>query len=289
MSTCFASGCRAATGDVARPTHRFRRALLGVALACSALTAAFPQSQAPPVTTAPPALPLPAAFVPAPFALPGSTQALEKQLANLLRKLEPVQAAEVLIAGDEAQGVTVRVILKARAGGRLTPEIIGTMSQMLSGAAPGITPSRLIIADNAGRLLYDRGQPVVQSPAEPLAHTAWLWLAFAALAALAAAWLTVQAPLRRQRAPTRSLPAEGAWWEQADPRLMTEILARERPEVAALVLSGMPGGRERRLRRLLRRRGMEPPVLESAVDPKVVQVVLRTLESGMPPRHASER
>ncbi|MEI6501695.1 MAG: hypothetical protein WCP21_11810 [Armatimonadota bacterium] len=234
-------------------------------------------------------MPLPAAFVPAPFALPGSTQALEKQLANLLRKLEPVQAAEVLIAGDEAQGVTVRVILKARAGGRLTPEIIGTMSQMLSGAAPGITPSRLIIADNAGRLLYDRGQPVVQSPAEPLAHTAWLWLAFAALAALAAAWLTVQAPLRRQRAPTRSLPAEGAWWEQADPRLMTEILARERPEVAALVLSGMPGGRERRLRRLLRRRGMEPPVLESAVDPKVVQVVLRTLESGMPPRHASER
>ena len=289
MSTCITSGSTAATGDVAQSRNCFPRSLLCVALVLVAFTVALAQAPAPSSTAASPALPLPAAFAPAPFALPGSTQALEKQLANLLRKLEPVQSAEVLISGEAAGGPTLRVIVKGRAGKRLTPELITTMSELLSGVAPGIAPDHIIIGDSSGRLLYDRGQAVTLPPAQPLAGHPWSWLALAALAALAVAWSTARGQLQRRRVGAASSRAEDAWLERADQRVLAETLARERPEVAALVLSRMPEGSARRLRRLLQQRGMVPPVAVAPAGPQVVQVVMRSIESALQTRQVSVR
>jgi len=234
-------------------------------------------------------LPLPTAFAPAPFALPGSTQALEKQLGNLLRKLEAVQSAEVLIIGADTPGPLLRVLLKPRAGQPLTPELITTVSELLSGAAPGIAREQIIIADNTGRLLYDRGQVMTAPPAEPLARAPWLWLALAALAALAVAWSTARGPLWRRRGGAAPPPDENAWLQRADPRSLAEALARERPEIAALVLSRMPESSARRLRRLLSQQGKAPPVTAPPADPQVVQVVMRSIESAVQTRPVSVR
>lgn len=285
MSISVSFGSLAAAGDPARPTRRFLCALL----ALTAVTAALAQAPAPSVTRVSPSLPLPTTFAPAPFALPGSTQALEKRLANLLRKLESVQSAEVLIVNQEAQGPTLRVLVKERAGQRLTPPIIATMAEMLNGAVPGIASDHLLIADNAGRVLYDRGQAVTLPPVAPSAGAPWLWLALAVLAALAVAWSTARGPLQRRRDGTTSARAEAPWLASADPRVLAETLARERPEVAALVLSELPEGRARRLRRLLKQRGMVPPVAMAAVETQVVQVVKRSLERALPTRSGPAR
>ena len=266
MSTCLTSASTAATGDVARFADHLLRSLVCAALALTALTAAMAQAPAP---SSPAALPSLSELAPAPFALPGSTQSLQKQIVNLLRKLEPVQSAEVLITAQEPEGSTLRVIVKTRANRRLSPEIITTMSEMLTGVVPGIAPDHVTIADSTGRLLYDRGQVTTPPPAQPLAAYPWAWLLLAAVAAMAVAWTTTRGLRGRTNAPAG---AERLWLERVDQRVVAQILARERPEVAALVLSRMPEPGERRLRRLLKREGMVPPVAVGTPHPQVFRL-----------------
>jgi hypothetical protein len=286
LSTRIASHRIGATGVVAPPSSRLLRSLLCAAAVLIALTVALAQAPAVPGS---PALPLPAALAPAPFALPGSTQALEKQLSNLLRKLAPVQSADVLIAEQPAGGARLRVIVKSRAGKPLTPEIVGTMAEMLGGVVPGIAPDQVLITDSSGRLLYHSGRVVAPPAVEPLARRPWSWLVLALIAMLAVAWSVSRGAGRRLRGGAAPSREEKTWLERADARAMAESLARERPEMAALVLSRMPEGSARRVRRLLKRRGVELPLATTPAEPQVVQAVMRSIEDDWQTRHVVVR
>lgn len=234
-------------------------------------------SLSPPVA---PTLPSPVAFAPAPFALPGSAQAAQKQLCGLLRRLDAIASAEALITGSDDQPTGLKLLLKCRPGHHFTPELVTTVARLAGDAVPGLPREALLITDAAGSMLYAQGQVQIEALTPPGALAPWVWLLGAvALACLAAVVVGTGARARNARRLTTS-----GWWKHLTARQRAGLLpalARERPEVIALVLAQLPMRTGLRLRRQLARRRVSVVEVERQPDPQVVQVVMQAVRSRL--------
>lgn len=245
---------------------------MAVALSSVSMAAAQPAGAAPrPVS----ALPAPADFAPAPFALPGSRQAAQKQLCNLLRRLDAIATAEALITGSAEQPAGLKLLLKNRPGRSFTAELITTVSRLAADAVPGLPPEALLITDAAGRVLYAQGQVLTPATAPSPPVPLWVWL-LATLCLAAAAKAVFAVCSRRKATPD--------WWRMLDAREqagLAQALADERPEVIAVVLAQLPVRVGARLRRQLLRRRIDIVEPSRQADPQVVQIVMQSVRSRL--------
>jgi hypothetical protein len=230
--------------------------------------AALAQSPSVPV----PSLPLPTDFAPAPLALPGSSQAAQKQVSAMLRRFSAVQSADCFLLPQSPSGLLLKVILKPRAGRRIDPSTLATMVEVMKGSVPGVDPRRITVVDTEGALLYQDGQSLVaQVPPRGLLRR---YVPLLALALVLALGLAAFVRLRDSRPRPRGLSSVSA-------QQLTEALAGERPEIIALALSRLPQGTARTVRRRLKRGGGEVPATAPPVAARVAETVVQVLERGV--------
>lgn len=247
--------------------------LVLVALATATGWAQLPTPSVPASASPVRSLPLPTTFAPAPFALPGSRQAAEKQLCSLVRRLQPVLTADLLVSGDEP-ALDCKVLLSCRPGHQMTPEALQGIALLCTNSLPGLSSQRLSILDTQGRLLYSDGQVQTTSLPPPGRANPLPWLLVAAALAVVGAFLAVQG--RRAVAPT----AAGAWaglTRRNEPELLS-LLAGERPEIIGLLLENLPAPVAKRLRRQLQRNQITFATPAMAVDAQVLETVKRSLQ-----------
>jgi hypothetical protein len=222
-------------------------------------------------------LPWPSSFAPLPF--PHSTAAAESQeaIASLLRNLEGVAAADVLIAGDTPETLSARVLIKRRPGRPLAAEQVQTMANLVNEAVPGLQASRLIIADSAGRTLYANEQVVREALVSGNARQMWLWLALGVLVLVLVGVAIGLAAWRRPRVGESEASLSFiAGLREAD---LVALLDGEALGLVPL-LAAVGGPRvARRLQRLARREGRSwlPP--GPTVDPEVARAVARAVRA----------
>ena len=226
-------------------------------------------------------LPSPTLFAPAPFALPGSSQAAQKQLCAMLRRLDVIAAAEALITGGAdstgaaAAPLGLKLVLKARPGHSFTPELVTTVACLAEDAVAGLSPNALLVTDAAGTVLYAQGHVQVAATPAPWTPAPWLWLVGAVVLAAVAALLT---NLRSRRHGTAE------WWERLSRRqqnALLQVLADERPEIVAVVLGRLEAPLGSRLHRQLARRQIEVSQTVRPVDSQVAQVVMQAVRTRL--------
>lgn len=212
-------------------------------------------------------------------ALPGTSQyarnAQQRTVAGLLRGFEAVAGAEVVISGPEPTPA-VNVVLKPRPGHPLAASLLDSLSRLILGAVPGLTPERLQITATTGQTLYAAGQ--VEAPALPAGSTSaylpWL-LGLAVLAAAAVAWPY----LRRRSRPAAAAVSGGGleFLDSLDNDSLMRLLAAERPGLIGVLYALAGEHTARRLRRFARRRGLVLKAPDRELDPAVVQAVTAAL------------
>lgn len=273
IHTCYTSGRRC-------PDRRiFYTCMLMSAIATLCLAAAPAQpspATSPPADTPNPSLPLPGAFAPAPFALPGSRQAAQKQLCSLIRRLEPVQNADLLVTGDGST-FSCKLLLTCRPGRRMTPATLESIIQLCSGSLTDLTLKQLSILDTQGNVLYRDGS--VQSDAfpPPVGPHPLPWLLAASALAVIGTFLALQG---RRVSRTRS---DGFWdsltrHQEAD---LLSLLLGERPEMAGLLLANLPPALAGRLYRKLRRHQISVVAPMVPADAQVVETVKASLQQQL--------
>jgi hypothetical protein len=219
-------------------------------------------------------LPTPADFAPSPIPLPGSKSGLQKQLAGLLRRLEAVQSADVLLTGQSPADLSAKVLL------RLSPRLpdsylLDTIVSLLTDTVPGLSPQRITIADARGVVLYQAGEAQVAPPSSEVRRSALLWLLTAlVLAASGSVWVA-----RR----VRTTSSAGAWdfLAKANDAALQRTLAGERPEIAGLLLTQLPPSAAKRLRRVLAREGLAPVLPAQPPEGAVIEIVARSLRAKL--------
>jgi flagellar M-ring protein FliF len=88
------------------------------------------------------------------------TRAIEGELAKSIRLMEGVRSARVHVVRPESSllsgktaAASATVVLRLRAGWRLTPGNVATIVHLVSGAVENLQPENVVVADSRGRLL----------------------------------------------------------------------------------------------------------------------------------------
>ncbi|MHB8995946.1 MAG: hypothetical protein ACYC63_11940 [Armatimonadota bacterium] len=256
-----------------------RSSVLASFIASILLAAAWAQS--PPVPQTPvsephPTLPLPGAFAPAPFALPGSQQAAQKQLCSLIRRIEPVQTADLVVTGDGADR-SCKLLLTCHPGRRMTAVTLQSIAHLCSGSLPGLTPERLSILDTDGQVLYRDGSVQAAALPPPVGRSPLPWILVACLLGLIGGSMALQG-----RRASRARPDD--FWggltrhQEAD---VLSLLLAERPETVGLLLANLPPPLADRLRKKLRRHRMVITAPLVPADAQVVETLKLSLQQQL--------
>lgn len=255
-----------------------RSSVLASSIATVMLAAAWAQSPLPqpPASQSHPMLPLPGAFAPAPFALPGSQQAAQKQLCSLIRRVEPVQTADLLMSG-EGSNLSCKLLLTCRPGRRMTAATLQSIAHLCSGSLPGLTPERLSILDTDGRVLYRDGGVQAAALPPPVGRSPLPWIVVACLLGLIGGSMALQG-----RRASRARPDD--FWgrltrhQEAD---VLSLLLGERPETVGLLLANLPPCLADRLRKKLRRHQVAIVAPLVPADAKVVEALKLSLQQRL--------
>lgn len=243
-------------------------------LLCPWLPAGVAQTTASP---SPPKFPLASDYAPPGWPGLNSRSVPQRELEGLLRSLEAVAGAEVLVTGaPDSQGV--KVLLKARRGAHLTPQLAISVADLACAALPGVIPERVTVVEASGRVLYDRGMAVT-APVGLISQPGYVGglLGGALVLGLAGWWVLA----RRQRpAGLGAGPGQEVDFlaKLPGPQL-AQVLAEESPQVLAVLLrSGHPAV-IRRVSRYARSQGLKITPAGRMPAPEVWRVLAERLRA----------
>jgi len=91
-------------------------------------------------------------------------RAVEGELAKSIQLIDGVQLARVHIVKPESmvfakqdKNASATVVLRMRAGWRLTPSNIASIVHLVAGGVEGLVPEKVVVVDSRGKLLSDAG------------------------------------------------------------------------------------------------------------------------------------
>lgn len=240
-----------------------------------------PPSHCPPVLPSTPTTPtFPTLFgLPTDFAPPGfnstSTTNAERDLTSLLRNLDGVQTAYVVVNDLSPAGRSVQIVIKPRARPPLAPAVISSLLTLATGCVPDLTPEHVTVLDTSGRTLIERGKVLPEEPPSPAGSGYALGLLISMLIA-GIGW--AMWAVRRTRKPTVPASNEPFYFlGLLQPAELAEMLAQERPEVRGLILSSSGSRLRGRLYRHLRRRHLTVCIPLTPPEPRVIQIIAEAL------------